>query len=133
MPLSLANILENKAVVVFSYGEDTITIQYRPYINDRRFYRRLVQLAQRTALKKPDNIFKQAWWYLWRVSERRLCYWYLRRVIQSWDVTQEGKPLSVVKGLRALPFLFVRRLYFALNAELNEAMRGSIDEELKKK
>ena len=133
MPLSLSNILDNKAVVVFSYGEDTITIQYRPYVNDRHFYKRLMQLAQRTALKKPDNVFKQAWWYLRRVSEKRLCYWYLKRVILSWDLTQDGEPLSVKRGLRALPFLFVRRLYFALAAEMNEAMRGSISEELKKK
>jgi hypothetical protein len=133
MPLSLSDILENKAVVVFSYGEDTITIQYRPYMNDRRFYKQLVTLSKRATMPKPEGIFKRLWWTVWRISERRLCVWYLNHVIIDWDVTEDGKQVEISKALKELPDVFIKRLYFALVAEVNEALVGSLNTDIKKK
>lgn len=133
MPLTLSEILSNEKVVVFSYGDDTITITYKPYAIRGAQRKRIVKLAKRAELIRPKQPLARLSWYARRVSKLRVYKLFLQTVLVSWDISDGERQLGIAEGLNRLPALFIERLYYSIAAEIITVAKETSAEQLKKK
>ena len=133
MPLTLSEILSNEKVVVFSYGEDTITITYKPYAIRGKEREHIIKLAKRAELVRPKQPLARLVWHARRISKLKVYHLFLQTVLVRWDISENGKELSIAEGLERLPALFIERLYYSMAAEIVTVARETSAEPIKKK
>ena len=124
--LSINEILTNKKKVSFSYGEDTVTILYRPFVFKKKNEYKWVQRVLGWVKSDTQNNLKKQ---LIRWAQRYI----LKKAIIEWDFTENGKPLSISRGLRIFPDFFLQQLYWSLVAEIVITSKQAMNEALKKK
>ena len=131
--LSLSEILSNKKEVVFSFGEDTISIFYKPYALKGGDLNRLLVLSKRADLKKPEKLIDKIIWKIRKYPKTKLYKKFLEKIIISWDLTDGENEVGVKEGLDTLPVYFLHDLYWKMSNEIITATRQTIGAELKKK
>ena len=131
--LSLSEILNNQKEVVFSFGEDTISITYKPYAFDKADWKQFFNLAKRVDMQRPDKFIDRIVWSVRKYPRMKLFKRYLKKTIVDWDLTDGKEKLSIDEGLNSLPAYFIEQLYKELMAEVTISTRRTLNTELKKK
>jgi hypothetical protein len=119
--LTISEIHNNQKKVSFSYGEDTVTILYRPFVAKMKWQYKRIQFIAKLVDKG-------------KLKARRLHLAFLKLAIIDMNYTLDGELVEIPRNrIRMFDDLFLHKLYKALTDEVIYSTRERISAELKKK
>lgn len=128
--ITLSQIIRQRKDLTFEFGNDeqgieTMVVVYEPFKLKGQDYRRYMEAVENVDKRR---LFKR------RKSAAEVYRGFLTETLISWDITdEEGKAISVEKGLEILPDVFIGQLFYSILNDMQQDNRELLSEPLKKR